>query len=89
MKKEQFEQMINNTKIGDKIEVKKRRSSVNYIWDNIWIPAKIVDIYPKYIVVEVLAHYNEKYGFGISRPYRITINTMELLLDEVEMRFII
>ena len=56
------------------------------IWRDMWMPVKVLKEYPKYILVEVQPHMNVNQAFGMSKPYRIGVNKMSLLLGDYQLK---
>lgn len=64
----------------------KWNDSPDTIWDDCWIPVKIIAEYPRYLVAEVLPHINPNRSMGKSKPYRIGVNKMNLLFKGIELK---
>lgn len=56
------------------------------IWKDCWLPAVVVAEYPKFIVIEVQPHKNVNQSLGMSKPYRVGVNKMNLLFKGMELR---
>lgn len=65
---------------GDNIRIKFARNSG--ILNNIWLPAKVIKEYERFVMVEILPH-NNPHGYDKSKPYRLTINKMNIELRDV------
>lgn len=62
--------------VGMEIEAWFKTSPDTAVW-NQFIPCRIIDERQNFFVCEVLPHKNPK-GWGISEPYRMTINKFSL-----------
>lgn len=69
---------------GKEIDIKL--NEYDPLYNNVWLPAKVVDEYPKFLIVEILPHLNVNEHVGISKPYRLGINKMSINFKEVEIR---
>lgn len=69
---------------GKMIKV-KWKDAPHYIWNNIWMPAMVIDETDKFIRCEVLPHVNPN-GLFMSETYPLTINKMALELGEYEIK---
>lgn len=58
---------------GKRIKV-KLIDSWNTIYDNVWLPCKVIEEYPKFLRVEVLPHRNPHESFDVSKPYIMCLN---------------
>ena len=71
-------------------EIKIRfRDYIDPIFNNWWIPAKVIAEYPYFLLVEILPHTNPIESLGESKPYRIALNKVSLIIgDNVEMKVV-
>lgn len=53
---------------------------------NTWLPIKVLAEYEYFFLAEVLPHINPKQSWGISKPYRVTIDKFALSIHEVKIR---
>ena len=70
---------------GNKAKVKINDNSSINIYGKNWVPVWIIAEYPKFLIAEVLPHENT-HGYGISWPYRITLNKSDLYFKEIELK---
>lgn len=63
------------------------KNAPDKIFDNFFMPAKVVEEYDKYFVVEIKPHYNPYICQGISRPYRFGVNKTCLWLGDTVMKY--
>lgn len=88
-KKDENVQMIgfrytNYDIVGETVEVKLKSGYDSYLKD-IWLPARAIAEYPKFIIFEILPHNNPN-GYGTSKPYTITVHKIKLAFGEVRIR---
>ena len=57
-----------------------------YLYRDLWIPAKTIAEYEKFILFEILPHENPN-GYGMSRPYRLSIHKAKIVFGEVRIRY--
>ena len=72
---------------GEEMKVKFNSSFDNVLYKDIWLPVKIIAEYPKFLLVEVLSHFNPNGGYDFSIPYRRCINKMAIEFGEVEIKY--
>ena len=65
---------------GDNIRIKFVRNSG--ILNKIWLPAKVIEEYERFVMVEILPHNNPN-GYDKSKPYKLTINKMNIEFRDV------
>lgn len=53
---------------------------------DVWLPVKILAEYEYFFLAEVMPHTNPKQSWGISKPYRVTIDKFALGIHEVKVR---
>lgn len=70
---------------GRNVKVKLNNSCDASTWGSVWLPAKIIAEYPKFLIAEILEHRNPR-GQGMSWPYRITLNKVDLYFKDVELK---
>ncbi len=70
--------------IGNKLEVNfKRTNPDSEIFNDVYIPVKIIKEYADWFLCEVLPHKNPVRSYGASRPYMMTIHKHELKCGDV------
>ena len=68
---------------GQTVKVKHKKSDTDaYPWQGIAVPVLVTGEYEKFLVGEVLPHYAPN-GFGLSRPYPITICKNDIFCGEI------
>jgi len=72
---------------GKEIDIKFNNSFDNFLYHDLWLPAKVVAEYPKFLIVEILPHINLNQSMGISKPYQVGVNKMRIHFGEVEIRY--
>ncbi len=77
--------MFPNDRVGEQIEVMLTLGTYGEVypgWYLNWIPLEIVAEFPGFFLCEVLPHVNpinKRQGFkGKSKPYKITINKLDI-----------
>lgn len=73
--------------VGKEIKMMLKESFDSNLYGNVWLPAKVVAEYPKFIMVEILPHINPNNSFGMSKPYQMGINKTRLFFHEVEIKY--
>lgn len=63
----------------------KWRNAPDSIWDNVWLPVKIVREYPRFLCGIVQPHKNPK-GQSVSKPYPLTMNKIAIMFREYILR---
>ena len=54
-----------------------------HVWERATIPVVITHEYKYFYLCEVLPHYNITCPFGLSRPYRMTIDKFGLKINDI------
>lgn len=68
---------------GQTVKVKQNRSVGSTLpWEDMEVPVKITDEYPKFLVGVVMPHRHPG-GFGVSHPYTVTINKHDIFIGEM------
>ena len=70
---------------GENVYIKFGKDYDQYLYKKIWVPAKVVAEYPYFITFEILPHENQM-GYGISKPYRLSIHKTKIAFGEVQIR---
>lgn len=78
--------MIKELHIGDRVEGLFKTNPSGDVFDNVWLPLKVIQEYEYFWVCEVLPHKNPKHCWGISRPYNMTIGKFDLQCGNVRCR---
>lgn len=69
----------------NKIEIMFKTNGVSEI-NKTWIPAKVLREFERYYLVEILPHINPYHHFGISKPYKICLDKLAIMFNEIEVR---
>ncbi len=56
------------------------------VWENVWLPIKIIKEYPRWLLVEVQPHVNGNLSLRMSSPYRMGVNKMSLILGDYKIK---
>ena len=78
----------NEILVGQELEVQfiDPPSKLVDLFKGVWLPIKVVAEYPRFFVAEVLPHYNPKGNWGMSRPYKVTLDKFGIRVGEVKVR---
>ena len=63
---------------GKTVQIKLNDSPDASVWSGVELPAVVIAEYKKFMIVEILPHYNPNQNMGISKPYRLGINKMDI-----------
>lgn len=77
-------------KVGQQVEVlfTDPPPKLSELIRNVWLPIKILAEYEYFFLAEVLPHINPKQSWGISKPYRVTLDKFALSIREVKIRYV-
>lgn len=78
--------------IGYEVDV-KFLDAPSTMWNDFFMPARIIDEHEKYITIEILPHKNPYDHLAMSKPYTMCINKYRIWIGDVilvvdGMRFI-
>ena len=78
----------NEILVGQELEVvfNDPPSKLADLIKGVWLPVKIVAEYPRFFVAEVLPHYNPNGNWGMSKPYKVTLDKFGIGVGEVKVR---
>ena len=48
------------------------------VFDNVFLPIKVLKEYDNWFLCEVIPHRNPRHSYGISKPYKVTIDKYDL-----------
>lgn len=63
--------------VGAEAEALFRTAPDSYVWGEMYMPIVVTHEYPNFFVCEVLPN-RHPHGFGMSQPYRMTIDKFDL-----------
>lgn len=69
--------------VGGRYLANFRGSFCTELLERVFIPIKILAEYPRFFVVEVTPHRNPIRSWGMSTPYRMTIDKFNLKMGEI------
>ena len=69
--------------VGRKIRAMFSTNPDSSIFDGVFLPLEIIAEYPNYFVCNVLPHRNPNRSWGISKPYRMTVNKFSVKVGEI------
>ena len=72
---------------GRDIYAKLNSSFDAFLYRDFWLPVHVIEERPKWLFVEVLPHKNPNESFGISKPYKMTLDKNDIHngLIEIDM----
>lgn len=62
------------------------KDAPDLLFENFFMPAKVLEEYDKYILLEIQPHYNPYMSQGISRPYRVGVNKTCIWLGDTVIK---
>lgn len=77
---------IKELHVGNRVEAMFKVNPSGDLFDDVWLPVKVIQEYEYFWVCRVLPHRNPKHSWGISRPYIMTIDKFNLKCGDVKCR---
>lgn len=71
---------------GKAIRIKLNNAWDHFLYHDVWLPAHVVAEYKKFLIVEIDPHVNPNQSLGVSHPYQIGVNKMDIHFGDVEIR---